>query len=444
MEDMYTIINRQLVTQATRLDMMMDECTESSDYNDLEKEYRMLLCNCNLWKPSLIEESDEQEECEDDEDFAKDIYEDNGKFGIKETYLHTGIPAIYDWIEPHHIGGFGQYWVYKDGKVGFIELLEDVNVVFDVVYDEIDNIRYEQFVLKKDDKFIYWNDGRASEPFDDIHVPRFAGWIKVCKDGEWGWLDGNLSFTTNLHDAHEYILNDGLDNLHMGEHHDASREELNKCSNLDNDLSTSQESDYEGAEKAAKQFSMHICDNQTKTIFERNGKYGIKDFLDFEIIVPEYDEIIIKNDFTAYGRKKNHWGAIILDGCCINSPPIAFDKIPTSHICNSWQEVYTNGKWGLYDPYEDKYILNPVYDEFYVPEGYQHIILQKNGKYGFYDGIFTVPCDYEEIKCGRCLSFVRFKKHGKWGYIDGTINWVENIEKAIVIAKNLKYLTKIF
>lgn len=434
MEDRYTKIDRQLVTQATQLDLMMDECHDASDYHDLEEEYRRLLRGYDLWDASFVENS-EQSGLEDDEDYAKDIYEENGKFGVRQTRWHVGIPAVYDKIECLDDIIF-TFRVYKDGKVGLMQLFEEADVVFDTVYDDINNIRYDQFVLKKDDKFIYWNDGRVSEPFDRIHVPRFAGWIKVCKDGEWGWLDGNLQFTADLQDAHEYILDDGIDSFQPGEYREVSRDELNMCSQLDNELSACQGDDYKEAKQAAGRYSEFICDNLSKTIFCQNGKYGVKDFLDFAIIPAEYDEVILENDFTAYGRKQDRWGIIIMDGRRIANPRIEFDKIPTSHAYGNWQEVQVNGKWGLYDPCADKYIFDPVYDELRSLDGWQHIVLKKDGKYGFYDGCFTVPCDYEDIWWGRTLSFVRFKKDGKWGYMDANTNWVENIEKARGIAVN--------
>ena len=37
MGDMYTKIDRQLVTQATQLDLMMDECHDANNYHDLEE-----------------------------------------------------------------------------------------------------------------------------------------------------------------------------------------------------------------------------------------------------------------------------------------------------------------------------------------------------------------------------------------------------------------------
>ena len=436
MEDMYTKIDRQLVTQTTQLDLMMDECYDASDYNDLEKEYRRLLRGYDLFDASFVEHC-EQMEWEDDEDIMKDVYEDHGKYGVRKNSWHVGLPAVYDKIECPDDGGLGVICVYKDGKIGLMGLLEEACVIFDPVYDDINNIRYEQYVLKKDGKYIYWNDGRASEPFDNIHVPRFAGWIKVCKDGEWGWLGGHLQFTINLQDAHEHILDLGRGKARIGEYHNVLREELDMCSKLDEQLATCQESEYEDAEKTVEEFCAFIADNPSKTIFCQNGKSGVKDFLDFAIIPAEYDEVIFENDYTAYGRKQNRWGIIIMDGSRIANPRIEFDKPPTSRVYGNWQEVQVNGKWGLYNPDNNKYIFEPVFDDLCVQEGYQHIVLKKDGKYGFYDGCFTVPCDYEDIWWGRTLSFVRFKKNGQWGYMDAKTNWVENIEKARIIAIKL-------
>ena len=430
-----TIIDRKLVTQATQLDIMMDECTDEDTYKSLKKKYRQLLYPYCLWDATFVEDR-EQSEWDEDEDLAKHIYEENGKFGVKKTNLYVGFPAVYDKIEVTGVY-FGATLVYKDGKMGLIEVQPgETNMVFDTVYDDIKIIRYKQFVLKKDDKYIYWHNGKASEPFDNIHVPRFAGWITVCQEGTWGWLDGDLRFTTNLLDAHEYTLDDGIDKFRLGEFHDVSREELNRCSELDNELAACQEADRSEAEKAAEQYSAFISDNQEKTVFCENGKYGIKDFLDYAMVPPEYDEIILKNQFTAYGRKQNLWGLILDDGNSITNPRIEFDKPPMTRVFGNWLEVQVKGKWGLYETYKDEYLLEPVYDDLHVQKGYFHIILKKDNKYGFYDSRFFVPCDYDAIWWGRGLSFVKFKKDGKWGYMDADTHWVEDIGKARVIAVN--------
>ena len=66
-------------------------------------------------------------------------------------------------------------------------------------YDEIIEGEHNwcfKLLLKKDGKVgAQMNDILIPPVYDGFFVPEIFGWIRVCKDGEWGYLDVNNEFT---------------------------------------------------------------------------------------------------------------------------------------------------------------------------------------------------------------------------------------------------------
>lgn len=72
-------------------------------------------------------------------------------------------------------------------------------------YDEIiekDRSYGNQLLIKKDGKWGTYINGNIIPPvYDGIFVPEVFGWVRVCKDGEWGYLDINNEFTSDVSKA---------------------------------------------------------------------------------------------------------------------------------------------------------------------------------------------------------------------------------------------------
>ena len=54
-------------------------------------------------------------------------------------------------------------------------------------------------LIKKGDKLGVFIDGHIVPPlYDGVFVPEVFGWIRVCKNGEWGYLDVDNEFTADV------------------------------------------------------------------------------------------------------------------------------------------------------------------------------------------------------------------------------------------------------
>lgn len=95
-----------------------------------------------------------------------------------------------------------------------------------------------------------------------------------------------------------------------------------------------------------------------------------------------------------------------------------------------------NEKYGLYDTFEDKYLLEPLYNELIEKEDYHHIITRTGNRFGFYDTEFNAAPRFEQYKIGRSLSFIRFMLNGKWGFMDKNGERTDKIEEARACIRN--------
>lgn len=128
------------------------------------------------------------------------VYQLNGKYGCvladgKGTEL---CPPVYDEIKKAECGEhvvfvrIGEKW----GVVDFHK--KDIPAALE--YDEIieDGHGWDDFklLLKKGSKLgLHMKDIFIPPLYDGLYVPEISGWIRVCKDGEWGYLDVDNEFT---------------------------------------------------------------------------------------------------------------------------------------------------------------------------------------------------------------------------------------------------------
>ena len=133
-------------------------------------------------------------------------YKQNGKYGLvlpdgKGTEL---CPPLYDEIEKidyrygYLLVRIGQKWgIANYDKVDFPTHLE---------YDDL--IKRErscgcEFLIKKGDKLGVFIDDHIVPPvYDGVFVPEVFGWVRVLRNGEWGYLDVDNEFTADVNEAY--------------------------------------------------------------------------------------------------------------------------------------------------------------------------------------------------------------------------------------------------
>lgn len=170
------------------------------------------------------------------------IVKENGKEGVKNLFLnYYVVPPLFDKVIDEANAGHS-YIVAKDGRYGMvksdgkgtmalpcmcgrIELLEtfldvvkfevggkwgiielygdgSANVVVEAEYDEICETGTPFLLMKQNRKHGLYRCGYIlPAEFEKVFVPSVLGWIKVMKDGEWGYIDADGKFTERLDEA---------------------------------------------------------------------------------------------------------------------------------------------------------------------------------------------------------------------------------------------------
>ena len=169
------------------------------------------------------------------------IFEDNGKFGVKSRgFDKVIIPADYDSINScdpkcfivEQNGKYGLiqtgYFDYKivypivcdsityakhlmqkiqvNGKYGLLKLYDNLRVLVEPVYDSIELFGDDEFyILKRDNKMgIHYHEVVILPEYDEIKLPHVFGWVNVKKKNQWGYIDINKEFTTDVNEAFLY------------------------------------------------------------------------------------------------------------------------------------------------------------------------------------------------------------------------------------------------
>lgn len=168
------------------------------------------------------------------EDGIPTIFEEDGKKGIKMGNGERIVPSIYDSIKELDMPTV-QYSIEMGGKYGVLEIDFNGNVrtKLEIEYDLFQRLKYgEYYLVRKNNKYGIWHnelclpceydeirlfenndfllykDGKYGLWLNDIKLlptiydeiaPPIDDWgIRVKKDGEWGYLDKNNNFTTDI------------------------------------------------------------------------------------------------------------------------------------------------------------------------------------------------------------------------------------------------------
>ena len=169
------------------------------------------------------------------------IFENHGKYGVKSRgFDKVVIPAEYDSIKPCdpkcfiveqngkygliHTGYFDYKIVYPivcdsityakhlmqkiqvNGKYGLLKLYDNLRVLVEPVYDSIELFGDDEFyILKRDNKMgIHYHEVVILPEYDEIKLPDVFGWVNVKKNNQWGYIDINKEFTTDVNEAFLY------------------------------------------------------------------------------------------------------------------------------------------------------------------------------------------------------------------------------------------------
>lgn len=158
-------------------------------------------------------------------------------------------------------------------------------------------------------------------------------------------------------------------------------------------------------------------DDGSLSIFEEDGKYGLKDKGGEVVLSPIYDEV--KHKYTGRGyliKEGNKWGAV--NERCEWIFPLEYDDIS---ICyEGGHYIKKNGKWGYVDD-NGKEIIPKRYDEVYLCSC-NMIRLKLDEKYGYYNmkesKLYPIKYDdadyFSNISPGEAV--VKFD--GKCGIVD--------------------------
>ncbi len=137
------------------------------------------------------------------------IVMDNGKYGIIQSDGKGTLvcPCIYDQIES--LSNFGDLVkITVNGKYGIIELYggDFAKVKVEPIYDDIQETDGGYVILKKNGKCGLFKYGYVlPTEYERIFIPTVMGWIKVMKNGVWGYVDTNNEFTEDMNKAYLHL-----------------------------------------------------------------------------------------------------------------------------------------------------------------------------------------------------------------------------------------------
>jgi hypothetical protein len=133
-------------------------------------------------------------------------YRLNGKYGLvqadgKGTEL---CPPQYDEIkQAEYLENI--LLVRIQQKWGIIDIYESDDYPTNLNYDQIMETHQgldTNFLLKKENKWGVYTYGDVVPPvYDGIFIPEIFGWVRACKNGEWGYIDINNEFTKEVSKA---------------------------------------------------------------------------------------------------------------------------------------------------------------------------------------------------------------------------------------------------
>ena len=129
----------------------------------------------------------------------------NGKYGITSSDGKGTLtcPFIYDQIE--QLGSFADLLkTTMNNKYGLIALYgsDFSKEMVKPIYDDIQETDDGYVILKKDGKYGLFKYGYVlPTEYERIFIPCVRGWIKVMKNGVWGYIDTKNEFTEDMNKA---------------------------------------------------------------------------------------------------------------------------------------------------------------------------------------------------------------------------------------------------
>jgi hypothetical protein len=196
--------------------------------------------DCNP-SPEVEKLSEENIRIENEYDWIDKPFVVNGKTGIKDVLGNIIIPAVFDnYVETYHLFGRPSTIPMKRGeKCGLVKTDGSGNSISDFVYDDIHKFT-NLYVVKKENKYGFSQfDGREIMPciadkvadadccnfatfqvgnqygfidnicfsvipaiFDEYQPIETEDYIHVEKDGQWGYIAEDGSFTTDQDNAY--------------------------------------------------------------------------------------------------------------------------------------------------------------------------------------------------------------------------------------------------
>ena len=132
----------------------------------------------------------------------------DGKYGIVQSNNNgfLVVPCIYNKIET--LKGFEDIVkIELDGKFGIVCLYggDFARITIEPIYDLIEEANCGFLILKKNGKYGLYKYGYIlPTEYERIFIPIVLGWVKVLKDGVWGYIDIDRNFTSDINKAYLY------------------------------------------------------------------------------------------------------------------------------------------------------------------------------------------------------------------------------------------------
>lgn len=130
----------------------------------------------------------------------------NAKYGIVQSNSNGFMvtQCIYDKIEPLY--GFEDIVkIELDGKYGAVCLYggDFARTIIEPIYDSIEGSNCGIIIIKKNGNYgIYKSGYMLPAEYERVFIPSVLGWVKVLKDGVWGYIDVDKKFTNDINKAY--------------------------------------------------------------------------------------------------------------------------------------------------------------------------------------------------------------------------------------------------
>ena len=158
----------------------------------------------------------------------------------------------------------------------------------------------------------------------------------------------------------------------------------------------------------------------SRIIGKKNGKYGIYTNTFQAVTDAVYDDAVMSANGLCFVKQKDKWALIKSDGEVVSE--FIYDDV----VRNSRNEAFASG-YAVVKDASGYFIINesgtPLGEHHYADakgmEGGLLAVADKNGRWGFTDGVSETVIDYQyEDAHSFSNSVAAVKKGGEWGYIN--------------------------